>query len=79
MSDSPKFAPKITQRTETWSQEEDSAGRTGEDYQDLEISLIDAGGGHYIVLKTERWALNEDEIDAFAEELKKRFEGLHSL
>ena len=31
--------------------------------QELKISLLDAGAGHYIVLKTSRWAIDPEDID----------------
>lgn len=43
----------------TFAQEEDCAGRAGAGSQSLEISTADGGAGHYIVLKTERWAVDD--------------------
>lgn len=43
------------------------------DFQDLNIELGDNGGGHYLVLKTERWAINDvDELIKVLEDFKKR-------
>jgi hypothetical protein len=40
--------------------------------QDLTVSVNDAGGGPYIVIQTDRWAIGESsDIDAFADELKR--------
>jgi streptogramin lyase len=39
-----------------FTQEEDSAGRTGYESQQLSVSFVDAGGGPYIVIDTTRWA-----------------------
>lgn len=38
-------------------------------YQKLRVELHDDGGGHYVVLKTERWAIDPDQMEAFAEKL----------
>lgn len=39
--------------------------------QYLEVTLDDAGGGHYVVLKTDRWAIDPDQLIDFAKYLKK--------
>lgn len=62
--------------THIYEQDEDSAGRTSHDSQQLEIEVTDAGGGPYIVIKTERWALEAESIDAFADELKARLSAI---
>lgn len=49
---------------------EDCCGRN-EDMQELGIYIEDGGGGAYVVLKTERFALDYDQIDEFCEHLKK--------
>jgi hypothetical protein len=36
----------------------------------LDVETVDAGGGNYLVLCTERWAIDADGIDAFAKFLK---------
>lgn len=46
----------------TLTQEPDSCGPDAT--QVLEIITDDAGGGPFLVLKTERWALDRDDIDA---------------
>lgn len=38
--------------------------------QNLLVTFDDAGAGHYIILSTERWALDIDDIDEFAAMLK---------
>ena len=50
---------KLTSSTETYSQEEDCCGRVNETGQDIEISTHDGGGGLYLVIKTERWAVDD--------------------
>ena len=49
-------------------QEPDSCGL--DESQELEISTSDAGAGPFLVLKTERWALNGEDIDALHDLLK---------
>ncbi len=39
--------------------------------QEIEITTHDSGGGVYIVIKTDRWAMDVDDIDKFCETLKK--------
>ena len=49
----------------TLAQDEDSCGRTGHQDQVLEVEFQDAGGGFYYVLKTERWAIDQDDLSLF--------------
>jgi len=46
----------------TLTQEPDSCGPDVS--QDLEISTDDAGAGPFLILKTDRWALDKEDIDA---------------
>ena len=39
--------------------------------QHLDITIEDAGGGHYIVIKTKRWALDPEDFVALAKYLKR--------
>ena len=42
-----------------------------DDQQSLKIEAVDAGGGTYVILSTERWAVEKDkEIDELCTELK---------
>ena len=50
---------KLSSITEVYEQDEDSAGRANESRQDITLETVDAGGGSYIVIKTERWALDD--------------------
>lgn len=38
---------------------------------ELHVEITDAGGGPYIVLKTDRWSLDVDDLPVFMNELKK--------
>ena len=49
-------------------QDGDSCG--GEETQDLTVEVDDAGGGCFVILKTDRWALDLDELQAFIDRLK---------
>ena len=44
---------------------QDGDSSDGGDCQYLEISTTDAGGGRFLVLKTERWAVDGEDIAAF--------------
>lgn len=61
---------EICHREVMLTQEEDTAGRVNETDQYLTLKTADGGGGPYIVIETERWAIDADEIDNFAEMLK---------
>ena len=52
----------------TLQQPDDDHG-TGLDDQYLTIKVEDAGAGPYVVIETNRWALDLDEIPAFIEKL----------
>lgn len=52
----------------TLTQLDDDLG-TGVDDQYLTVKVEDAGAGPYLVLETERWALDLEEIPAFIEKL----------
>lgn len=54
------------------TQEEDCCGRVNESEQYLTIETADGGGGAYLVLTTDRLAIDSDEdIDKFAARLKE--------
>lgn len=63
---------KLESVTALYSQEADSCAPINTEYHELCIEITDAGGGPYAVIKTDRWALDADAIDAFAAELKRR-------
>jgi len=52
---------KLSEVKLIFTQEEDTAGRANELGQDLIVRMIDAGGGHYTVIETERWAMDKPE------------------
>jgi len=51
----------VTEHTKQLSQEEDSCGRSNESYQYLDLKTMDNGAGHYLVIKTDRWAFDDRE------------------
>lgn len=62
---------KLVDLTAVYEQEGDSAG--GEDFQNLEIATANAGGGVFFILKTDRWAFeNEKEFIDLLKDFKKR-------
>jgi len=61
---------KLEGVSHTYTQDVDSCGPVNSLINELEVSTVDAGGGWYVVLKTTRWSLDADEIDAFAASLK---------
>jgi hypothetical protein len=63
--------------TEVYSQEEDSSSYRKDDYgnlvkeQGLSLTAIDGSSNdHYIVIETDRWAIDINDIDDFAKLLK---------
>jgi GTP:adenosylcobinamide-phosphate guanylyltransferase len=72
---------KKTFETSSWSQtytqkEDSSSDRTNDcghpiEQQDVSLTAVDASSNnHYLVIETERWALNINEIDDFCQLLK---------
>lgn len=53
---------EVSQASITYIQEPDNCS-SAEEYQRLKIHIEDAGGGKFIVLNTDRWAI--DSIDDF--------------
>ena len=43
----------------------------GKEGQHLSVEVVDGGGGAYLVLRTERWALEIDEIQALITKLNE--------
>ena len=38
--------------------------------QELKVEIADAGAGPYVVLSTERWAMNPEELDEFVAKVR---------
>jgi hypothetical protein len=54
-----------------FSQDSDSCQGGDDVGQSIKIFTEDAGGGSYILFSTERWAIDHDDIDKFADTLKR--------
>ena len=65
---------KLYGRSLTYTQEADTWDKG--DGQELAIKTLDSGGGCYLIIQTERWALDREDIDAFCQLLKDSLEGL---
>ena len=52
-------------------QDVDSDQSSDDICQTLTLKTINAGGGAYIVMETTRWAIDPEDIDAFADCLKR--------
>jgi hypothetical protein len=61
-------------KTMSLSFEQESDGNSTSGSNHLHITVDDLGGGPYIVLETERWSLNPEEIDVFCYRLNKMIE-----
>ena len=62
---------KFTEWSTTYSQEEDCNGRPDLKVQEITLSASDNGNNeHYLVIETDRWAIDVDGIDKFCETLK---------
>lgn len=44
-----------------YSQLMDSEGDPDVDFNELEVEVCDAGAGHYLVIRTQRWAMDDPE------------------
>lgn len=53
------------------TEEADCCAPSGSDVNEIEISTEDGGGGAYLIIKTERWAIDADKIDDFIKLLQK--------
>lgn len=53
-----------------FSQDSDT-NQIGDDGQCLKAYTEDSGAGSYLVIETERWAIDSDDIDKFCATLKK--------
>jgi hypothetical protein len=63
MIDLPKFV-KLDSCEFTFYQDSDSC-ELNKDGQILKVKIDDGGGGNFLILSTERWSLDYDEIDEF--------------
>lgn len=66
---------RLFSRELVYVQEPDSCDPSQMD-QELRVTTLDGGGGSYISLQTDRWALDKTEIDEFCKLLRSALEGL---
>jgi hypothetical protein len=62
---------KVYDTAYTFSQEADTWQEDSDNGQDLKVETRDSGGGSYIVISTDRWAIDYGDIDKFAACLKR--------
>lgn len=62
--------PHIESVRVQYGQAADACDETRNSVQLLDIECINADGGHYLVIETERWAIDETDIDGFAQRLR---------
>lgn len=69
---------KMERWSAEYSQEKDTWDPTDDSHQYLKVTAEDADGegDMYVALKTDRWALDVNEIDAFADFLKTFLKGV---
>lgn len=58
----------LASAAETWLQDSDSC-ESSDIGQSIEVFTEDAGGGAYIVIKTDRWAIDREDVGKFCEAL----------
>lgn len=68
---------KLTSITEVYSQDEDCCGRVNEPTQEIELSTENGGGGSYLVIKTERFAV--DDVEELVGPMKKLLERMREV
>lgn len=66
---------KLVERKHVYEQKNDCCDR-GEYGQFLEVFTQDGGGGPYLVIKTERWSLDESDIPLLCKMLKDAIRGV---
>lgn len=62
----------------TYTENPDSCAESDRDMNVLTVETQDAGGGAYVVISTERWALDLESLDEFAAELRRVIEAVKS-
>lgn len=63
---------KLDEIRHTYTQQQDDCAQLASDTQTLVVEVVDAGAGPYIVIATDRWAIEPAGID----ELCARLRGL---
>lgn len=61
---------KLFEKTYVYEQDADTCQFNSQDGQVLTIQTQDGGGGNYLVISTDRWAIDKNDIDKFCNVLK---------
>jgi len=61
---------KVFEKTVVYEQEKDCCDGDSMYCQTLTVQTQDGGGGNFIVLKTDRWAIDKDDIGTFCAQLQ---------
>lgn len=61
---------KIVGKSAEFTQEQDCCGPVNDPNQYLHVETMDGGNGSYLVIKTQRWALDPEELEQFVATLK---------
>jgi hypothetical protein len=69
-----KYKEELYSWSAVFTQEADSCDEGGP-VQALELKADDAGGGKFLVIKTERWSIDVEDIDGFCQRLKSFING----
>lgn len=72
-------APRLISATWTLAQPADSNQEDCEDFQYLHVSSSDAGAGPYLILKTDRWAIDRDDLNTLADQLQALLDQVKEL
>ena len=67
---------KIIEKTFVYEQDVDCCGDSNSYVNTLTVQTQDGGGGNYLVIKTDRWSIDRDDIGSFCEQLKSCLEGM---
>lgn len=70
---------KLVEKTIVYEQEKDTCDGESFYVQTIELKTQDGGGGNFLVFKTERWALDYDNIDNFCQTLKDFLKGMDGV
>ena len=66
---------ELVQKKLVFTQDSDTM-QEGYDYQELEVEIVDSGGGSYAILSTKRWALDIDDLEKLVAMLKQEIESV---
>lgn len=69
---------KAVEKTIVYEQEKDTCDGESDYCQYLEVKTQDGGGGNFIIIKTDRWALDREDLISgkFAADLLTILEGM---